>query len=136
MGAGIFLAFSACGGTTEVPDVASDGGPVDAETTPDPACLAWCASSHIWCTTTDTEYGTANITERTANGCSIHVALVVHGTIDVTLDCASKKVCVDQGDGGCTGAAGTCYPADVTATSVSYMLAACLQGSLACYVGD
>ncbi len=126
----------ACGGTTDTAGPLVDGGPGDTEITPDPGCLAWCASNQIWCTTSDTEYGTASITERTANGCSIQVALVVHGTIDLTVDCASKKVCVDRGDGGCTGSAGTCYPAEITAAGVSYMLPACLQGSLSCYVGD
>jgi len=138
LGLGSCLALSGCGGSTELagPAVQGDGGPEDAERAPDPACLAFCTSKNLSCVGVDTESGTGTITATTAKGCSIKVTLVVSGTTDVTVDCAARNVCVDQGPGGCMGAAGTCYPADLSATSFSYRVPNCIQGSLACYARD
>jgi hypothetical protein len=119
------------------PNRGPDARHEDAPNAPDPACLALCAVKSLSCFGVDTESGAGTITQSTAKGCSIHVTLVVSGTEDVTVDCASKNVCVDQGPGGCMGAPGTCYPAtDLTATDFSYRLPNCIEGSLTCGVSD
>jgi hypothetical protein len=74
------------------------------------------------------------ITMATANGCSGSAAFPASGALRLTIDCTSKKVCIDEGGGGCIGSAGTCYAAEITATSFSYMIPNCIQGSLICSV--
>jgi hypothetical protein len=127
-----------CGGSTEPggTNVHEDGGQ-DVTSAPDPACLAFCASHDLACLGADTEYGTGTVTVVTAKGCSVEVMLVVTGTIDLTVDCTSKSVCVDRAPGECTGTAGMCYPArELTAMGFAYSLPGCIHGSLGCSVRD
>ena len=137
LGMAACFTFAACGGSTQPgnTDLHEDGGQ-DVPSASDPACLAFCAAHDVVCLGADTEYGTGIVTA-TAKGCSIEVMLVVTGTIDLTVDCTSKSVCVDRAPGDCTGTAGICYPTrELTATGFAYSLPSCIHGSLGCSVRD
>jgi hypothetical protein len=99
---------------------------------PDPACLAFCASSDRTCGGPDAEAATSSaITATTPTGCSLTVELAVSGTVEVDIDCTAEEACVENAS-GCLGTPGMCYAAEVTDTDFSYRLDGCLQGGLWC----
>jgi hypothetical protein len=59
----------------------------------------------------------------------------VSGSVDWTLDCTLRRVCIDENRaGGCLGKSGTCYPVELQPKSFSYSLRSCLNGGLGCSV--
>src|SRR6185503_12777370 len=104
---------------------------------PDPACVELCHATELTCWAPDAEAATSTITASTATGCSGTATLAVNGSVDWTLDCTLRRVCIDDsryGLGGCLGTRGSCYPADLQPKSFAYSLRACLNGGLSCSV--
>jgi len=103
--------------------------------TPDPACLELCRASELTCLAPDVEGATSTITASTANGCSGTATLAVNGSVDWTLDCTLRRVCIDESRyalGGCLGTSGACYPADLAPKAFGYHIRACGTGGLSC----
>jgi hypothetical protein len=134
LGTCLAFALSACGssdgvGATQGSD---DGGVPEGDGAPDPGCLAVCALTELPCFGVDAESGMAKITEMDTSGCTAEVTLPVSGKIKLTLDCAAKKVCLNQGGAACVGSAGDCFAVEFTSKSFSYRIQDCNQGSLSC----
>ena len=133
---GLGVVFSGCAAAgDDAGEQAREASAYDGGDTPDPGCLAICGAKELPCAGVDTEGATLTVTQTTASGCSGLVTFNVSGTLKVTIDCTSKKVCIDEGGGGCVGSAGMCYPAEFNSRGFSYSLPDCIQGSLSCWMG-
>jgi hypothetical protein len=119
-----------CG--SEEPPPTALGGAGGQGGAPDADCLALCAQPDLWCQGPGVESASVLLSDITGVGCITTVMLPLSGDITLTIDCLMGEACVTAGDGGCAGKAGECYPTSFTASSFSYALPNCTDGSLSC----